>query len=88
MPIHEFRNEDDCRVALRDWGFRQVSYRSQGNDEFWFRDGGASERCAAEVTRAKVYTYEPHTNAYAMIASIAMRFSPGRGRPPSKEDER
>lgn len=87
MPIHEFRSVADCRTALREWGFRQVTYPSQGSDEFWFRDGDKHKQCAAEVARSKVYTYDPGTNAYAMIASIAMRFTPKAGRPPSKDEE-
>ena len=88
MPIHEFRNDDEARQALREWGFRQITYRSRGDDEFWFRDGNAWERAAAEVARNKAYTYEPNTNAYAQIASIAMRFTPKPGRPPSKDEEK
>jgi hypothetical protein len=89
VSILKCRNYADCRKVLQEWGFRQVTYRSQGSDEFWFREGDASKRCAAaEVARSKIYTYEPHTNAYAQIASIARRFAPKRGRPPSKDEEK
>ena len=84
MAIHEFANAADARTALRDWGYRQITYPSQGDDEFWWRD---SDAAAAEVARAKVLTYDRWTNAYCHIAGRVARLRRAPGRPPPKDEE-
>lgn len=66
MPVERFQSNAAARQALRQRGFRQITYVTNQDPEYWWRD---DTREAAEVARAQIYTYPRQTNAYQEIVS-------------------
>ena len=83
MPVEKFRSDAEARNHLRRQGFRQITFPTNRDPEFWWRDETAE---AAEVARRQVFTYFRWTNAYQEIAGRVRKIAAPRGRPPSDDE--